>query len=48
VECEEAFPTGDTPFQLQATSTTLRIGWGEGGSQDEGWFPWWSGVIFVR
>ncbi len=47
-ECEELFPTLDTPFMLGANSATLRIGWGEGGPQDEGWYPWWSGTIYLR
>jgi cysteine-rich repeat protein len=46
--CEESFPSPDTPFLLGSNSMTLRIGWGEGGIEHEGWFPWYSGTIFVR
>ena len=25
-----------------------RIGWGENGSQHEGYYPWWTGTIMIR
>ena len=30
------------------TAPGLRIGWGEGGGQVEGWYPWYSGTLYVR
>ena len=47
-DCEEPFPTLDTPFNLAGPTDVLRIGWGEGGGQAEGWFPWWDGMVFIR
>ena len=47
-DCQMAFPSPMTPFQLGANSSTLRIGWGEGGSQTEGWYPWFDGAIYIR
>ena len=45
--CEVAWPEGMAIYQTGMASTELRIGWGEAGSQAEGWFPWWSGTIRV-
>jgi hypothetical protein len=36
------------PIGLDQTSTAFRIGWGEGGPEAEGWYPWWSGTIRLR
>ena len=36
----------DTSGRLTAPGRV--IGWGEGGGQPEGWYPWWSGTIRVR
>ena len=33
---------------LGSFETEFRIGWGENGSQDEGWYPWFSGLILVK
>ena len=41
------FPANDTIFSVVATDG-FRIGWGEEGSQSEGWFPWLSGSVFIR
>ncbi len=46
--CELSFPGNGQVFTVPATSTGFRIGWGEHGSQAEGWYPWWSGSIRVR
>lgn len=46
--CQVAFPTTGTPFAMSGNTSTLRIGWGEGGGQAEGWYPWYAGSIFVR
>jgi hypothetical protein len=29
-------------------ATSFRIGWGEVGTEAEGWYPWWSGSILLR
>jgi len=46
--CEQLFPELETIFELPALSSTLRIGWGEDGIEAEGWYPWYSGKIFIR
>ncbi len=40
-------PTKSALFE-ERSYTAFRIGWGEGGPQDEGWYPWWSGTIRLR
>jgi hypothetical protein len=42
------WPAGATAYPVTAGTTDFRIGWGEEGSQSEGWFPWASGSVFVR
>ena len=46
--CETAFPAGETIYELGAVTTLFRMGWGEVGGQLEGWYPWWSGEVFLR
>ncbi len=46
--CSIAWPPGAQVFSLQGISTAFRIGWGEDGSQNEGWCGWWSGSIRLR
>ncbi len=46
--CITAFEANDTPFALSGPSTLFRVGWGEAGSEDEGWYPWWSGCVYLR
>jgi hypothetical protein len=41
------FPSEEI-FALGATQTVFRIGWGEAGSEHEGWCPWMAGTIFLR
>jgi hypothetical protein len=47
-DCELDWPPGAMIFTVLADSKALRIGWGEAGSQAEGWFPWWAGTIRIR
>ena len=46
--CEVAWPSGPQTYELLFRSNRFRIGWGEQGPQLEGWYPWWSGRIFLR
>ncbi|EDM78018.1 hypothetical protein PPSIR1_23414 [Plesiocystis pacifica SIR-1] len=46
--CVTDFAANDTPFTLAGPTSLFRIGWGEAGSEDEGWFPWWSGSVYLR
>jgi len=46
--CTYDWPPGATVFTLGASSTAFRIGWGEGGGEYEGWYPWYQGTIFLR
>ncbi|MEM9460588.1 MAG: fibrinogen-like YCDxxxxGGGW domain-containing protein [Myxococcota bacterium] len=46
--CEFAFPANGEIFTVPVVSEGFRIGWGETGSQHEGWYPWWSGSIRLR
>ncbi|NVB42577.1 hypothetical protein G6O69_32435 [Pseudenhygromyxa sp. WMMC2535] len=46
--CETVFASNDTPFSVGAASASFRIGWGEAGSEDEGWYPWWAGSVYLR
>ena len=47
--CDPFFPNDD-PVLVHAfgPETTLRIGWGEEGPESEGWYPWWSGYVYLR
>jgi hypothetical protein len=47
-DCELPWPGGTTIFGQAGRSTVFRIGWGEAGTQAEGWFPWFSGTIMLR
>ncbi len=47
--CDIDWPAGTKTYSVgAAVSTTFRIGWGESCGEWEGWYPWWSGSIFVR
>ena len=47
--CQLKWPPGSKAFKIaKATKNGFRIGWGEGGPQHEGWYPWWSGTIKLR
>ncbi|MFB6263635.1 MAG: hypothetical protein ABEL76_08440, partial [Bradymonadaceae bacterium] len=46
--CTKSFPKNGQPFQVGNTVKTFRMGWGENGGEDEGWYPWWSGTIRLR
>lgn len=47
-DCVIPYYGGSTPYTLAQTATGFRIGWGEGGGQHEGWYPWWSGVVYLK
>ena len=46
--CEIPWPANGMIFSLGLPATTFRISWGEAGAEHEGWYPWWSGRVFVR
>ncbi|WP_255215815.1 fibrinogen-like YCDxxxxGGGW domain-containing protein [Pseudenhygromyxa sp. WMMC2535] len=48
LDCEGVFPEDMVPFAVDTTSSAFRIGWGEAGGQTEGWYPWWSGAVYLR
>ncbi|MEC8381474.1 MAG: fibrinogen-like YCDxxxxGGGW domain-containing protein, partial [Myxococcota bacterium] len=33
---------------IGAVETSFRIGWGESGSEKEGWYPWYDGLILLK
>ncbi len=43
-----AWPEDEEVFETDDASDRFRIGWGDEGEPSEGWWPWWSGYIFVR
>ena len=42
------WPAGNASYGVGGATTDFRIGWGEEGSQSEGWIPWAEGSIFLR
>ena len=38
----------NTAYSVGPSATQFRIGFGEGGGEFEGWYPWWSGEIWFR
>ena len=46
--CTIAWKGGSKIYSMGSSATALRIGWGENGSEHEGYYPWWSGTIMVR
>jgi hypothetical protein len=46
--CEVQFNSNNNIFNLNSVSDKFRIGWGESGGEYEGWYPWYSGYIYVR
>jgi len=46
--CITDWPADRSVVVLPADATSFRIGWGEAGSQAEGWYPWWGGTIALR
>ena len=48
LDCVLAYPASDRVEELPAGATGFRVGWGEGGGQFEGWYPWWSGAVYLR
>jgi len=47
-DCIVNWPAGPKVYDLGQEVTTFRIGWGEGGGEKEGWYPWWSGLILLK
>ncbi len=47
-DCEIPWPADRTAYTLPDGTTSFRMGWGEGGNDSEGWYPWWTGRIFLR
>ncbi len=47
-DCVIDWPNGLATIQLGTTANKFRIGWGEGGPENEGWYPWWEGTILLR
>lgn len=37
-----------TTYSVGSPATQFRFGWGENGTQHEGWYPWYSGLIWFR
>lgn len=48
LSCELPYAENLTIYSLGLESQALRLGWGEVGSELEGWYPWWSGTIRLR
>ena len=48
VNCQQSFPNPDSPYMTAMSTSTLRIGWGEAGGQNEGWYPWFAGTLYLR
>jgi hypothetical protein len=46
--CTTAYPSGSTVYPVTPGATQFRLGWGEGGGQLEGWYPWWDGLVYLR
>jgi hypothetical protein len=42
-----SWPGGDDIYTL-ASAETFRVGWGDGGGESEGWYPWYSGAVYLR
>jgi len=48
VDCVIPYWGGSTQYTLAQLATGFRVGWGEGGGQYEGWYPWWGGVAYLK
>jgi len=46
--CTIAWPAPTTVYAVATLSTRFRVGWGEGGGQLEGWYPWYTGSVALR
>ncbi|MEC7986894.1 MAG: MopE-related protein [Myxococcota bacterium] len=46
--CETSWPFGNQIYTVGSNADTLRLAWGEWGTQDEGWYPWYSGLVYLR
>ena len=46
--CSLGWPTGNEIYTTDAPSYQMRIAWGEEGSQFEGWYPWYEGMLYFR
>lgn len=46
--CTSGWPGGSAVYDIGASSSQFRVGWGEIGGQTEGLYPWWSGTIMLR
>ena len=46
--CTVKWTKNNTIYKVSVASTVFRMDWGEGGSEHEGWYPWWSGYIYLR
>jgi len=47
-DCVIDWPGANTVYDLGQPVFTFRMGWGEGGGEKEGWYPWWAGLVMVR
>lgn len=46
--CTIDWTENGTVYSVDRLDPGFRIGWGECGTQTEGWFPWWQGSVWVR
>ena len=47
VSCQRQWPSSQI-YTVGTTSDQVRVAWGEQGGQNEGWYPWYDGSLFVR
>ena len=48
VNCQTSWPFGNQIYTVGSNADTLRIAWGEWGTQNEGWYPWYAGLLYLR
>ncbi|MFB6264725.1 MAG: fibrinogen-like YCDxxxxGGGW domain-containing protein [Bradymonadaceae bacterium] len=46
--CTIPWPADGKIFKMKSRANSFRIGFAEGGGQDEGWIVWTKGMIYVR
>ena len=47
-DCGRSWPEPGVAYVVGEGSTAFRMSWGEAGGQDEGWYPWHAGLIYLR
>ena len=47
-DCVTPWPLGTDIFPMTTNEYGFTVGWAEGGGESEGWYPWYTGTVYLR